>query len=225
MPREDDIAGNPIGKEFAEFLHLSQAVLDIGEIPLVIVRTAKEETALRGKKSIGVGVVFENPLATVDDIVHIIFGHEGEPLVPHLALVLEVGEDEIDLAEIGIVLLISHLNLVLYLLLQLRQVKDCLRIGVDFEIVVLGDKGAEFFNESEIPLVINVTPIVVGLESLPSLTKRPKEFLNLLAEIFLRKFINLFGEVAEIFVAGLLTFKGYLCVVKVNVESDSTLLF
>lgn len=221
LPREDYISRNPVLKELEVFLALVEAVLDIVEIPLIVVSASEEEAGLGGEKRGCKGMVFLNPLALVNNVLNVLLVDEGKVLINHFSLVLKVGEKEIDLAVVHIILLISHLHLILEFRLQLRQVKDFLRIGINLEIVVLGDEGAEFLNESEIPLVVDVPPVIVGLESLPSLTKRLKKFLNLLTEIFLRNFINLFGEVANVIGVGLLTFKGYLCVVKINVESDS----
>lgn len=226
LPREDYIAGNSVFEEFAIRLHLLQAILHIREVPIIVIGRAEEKAFLRREEFLGAVFVFQHLLASADEVIHIFRLNKGIALVVHLAdSVVEVVEDEIDLAEVRIVFLISHFDLLLDFLLQLREVDDTLRVDVNLEFVVLGDERTEFLHESEVPLVIYITPILVGLQLFPSIPKGFKEFFQLVAKFFFGEFVHLVGEVAEIIAVGLLTFKGYLCVVKINVESDRSLLF
>ena len=151
LPTKNHIGSSIIVfEEFEILLHLTEAVLDIIEVVSVIVGTAEEEAGLSGEQFVGEVVVSKDTLATADEFLHILLIHEGVVLVNHLAEVLEVGEDEVHLAEVGIVLLVGGINLALQFLLQLRQVKNLLRVGVDFPLIVSGDEGAKFLHESEI---------------------------------------------------------------------------
>ena len=141
LPREDYIAGNSVFEEFAVFLHLLQAVLHIGEIPIIVIGRTEEEAALRRQEFVSKVVVFQHLLASVDEVIHIFGGNESEPLVVHRAdSLIKVVEDEVDLAEIRIIFLVSHFDLLLDFLLQHRQVKDTLCVGVYLEVVVFSTK-------------------------------------------------------------------------------------
>ena len=225
LPREDDIAGNSVLEEFAVFLHLPQAILDIREVIVIVIGGAEEETVLRGEEGMCQRMVFQHPLASVDEVIHIVHIGEGVVLFVHLASVLVVLEEEVHLAEVRIVLLVSTLDLFIQLRFQVRQVENRIGVRMNLEVVVLGDERTEFLHESEVPLVVGLSPIVVGLQLLPRLFKGLEKFVNLRPERGLGEFVHLVGELAEILRIGFITLKGYLCAVKINIESDSYLLF
>lgn len=137
-------------------------------------------------------VVFQNPLASVNEVVHIGLIHEREILINHL--VLEELEDEIDLAEIRIVLLICHFDLVVQLRLQLRPRKDSVGVDVDFEVVVHRNLLAELLHELEIPLIVVVQPIIVGSGFVPSLLQADSFLVDEFTELVLRVLIDILGE-------------------------------
>lgn len=196
---------------------MTEAVLDIIEVVFIIVGTAEEEPGLSGEKFLGEVVVSKDTLATADEFLHILLIHDGVVLVNQLAEVPEVGEDEVHLAEVGIVLLVSHLNLVLQFILQLRQAKNLLRVGMDFPVVVLGDKGAKFLYESEISLVVDAAPVGIGLKLLPRLLQWNKQFVNLGFKSLPCISINLVGKCVKVLSVSGVAFKFACDPVEVNV--------
>jgi hypothetical protein len=162
-------------------------------------------------------MVLQHFLASVDDVIRIFLRDESEILVDHTALVGEVGEKEIDLAEIDVVLLIGTFAFFLHNLLQLREIEDAPDEGVEFEIVVLGDEGTEFLHEGEVPVIVDEFPIIILLSLVPSVLKRLKQFLGLLSECLTSEFINLVSEFVDVVHVGGVTFKGYPCVMKIYI--------
>ena len=136
----------------------------------------------------------------------------------HLAFVLVVLEDEVHLAEVGIVRLVIAFNLLLDQFFQFRQVNHALREWVNQPVVaVAADDGASLLHKGEVSLVVGVTPVVIGLELLPGLTKRSQKFLKPLACGLFRLLINLIGEVAEVLGVGFITVKLDGGLVEINV--------
>lgn len=196
LPREDNVSRFsvlPIGKEL---FHLLQAILHIAEVPLIVVGGAEEESALRGEKFLCLVMVSQHLLAPADEFLHIGFLHEREILINNL--LGEESEDEIDLAEVGIVLLVCQLNLIVQLLFQLRPRQNSFGVGVDFEVVVHRNLLAELLHELEVPLIVVVHPVVVGARVVPSLLQADSFLVDELTELVLCILIDILGESANV---------------------------
>lgn len=168
-------------------------------------------------------MVGQHTLAPADELLHIGFLHEREILINHL--IGEESEDEIDLAEVSIVLLVCHFDLVVELLLQLRPRQNAVGVGVDFEVVVHRNLLAELLHELEILLIVDVQPVAIGSRIVPSLLQANSFLVDEFTKLVLRVLIDILGESFDVVGVGGVSMKLPCSLMEVDVQSDSNLLF
>ena len=82
--------------------------------------------------------------------------------------------------------------------LTFREIQNLVGVGMDFPIVVLCYERPELLHKGEITLVVDTSPVIVGLEFVPSLAKRSKEFFHLGTETVRCDLVGFIAEVVEI---------------------------
>ena len=169
--------------------------------------------------------VFQHLLALVNDILYIFGLDDGVVLVDHLVSVLKVLEEEVHLAEVGVVRLVVPFTFFLQLLFQYRQVQNPVCVLPDFPLVVLGDDGAKSLHKGEVSLVVDALPVIIGLGFLPGLPEGFQKFLDLRLESGLGIAVNLLTELVEILVVLGVAFVLPGDVMEIDVETQNNKIF